>query len=444
MSYEQLTAQEKEIIKQAIIEHGNITRAVKALNCKYNKHIVRNVVEKDLGLKVRKGCKKLILDNLDNNCCDVYEFDESNNKACLTVRSTIRDLDGVLQAANIDLDIWEVERYVVNKWDNACKLKSADGEYIQATELWQVKVWLRRRNDLQKYNAILSLINKINEYAIEYDVKPRNNGEYLLEISLFDVHFGKLAWSREVGEDYDLKVAEYLYSSAIEGLLSMAKTFVINNILLPIGQDFFHVNDPSYLTPKGGNKLDADNRLAKIFETGYISVIRAIDRCIQVAPVEVIWVPGNHDPETSLYLCHVIKAWYNKCDAVTVDVEPKTRKYKEYGVNLIGFTHGDEEPQHNLPSIMASEAPQAWANTLFREWHIGHKHKKAESRYLAGDTFDGVVVRTIPSLSGLDAWHYRRGYINPRRAAEAYLWHRDTGYAGHFSANVINGKVCCG
>jgi hypothetical protein len=33
-----------------------------------------------------------------------------------------------------------------------------------------------------------------------------------------------------------------------------------------------------------------------------------------------------------------------------------------------------------------------------------------------------------------------RGYVKGQRAAEAYLWSFETGYAGHFSSNVLPKK----
>jgi len=84
---------------------------------------------------------------------------------------------------------------------------------------------------------------------------------------------------------------------------------------------------------------------------------------------------------------------------------------------------------------MASEAPDAWAKSKHREIHVGHFHKRKQTQYLAGDTFGGVTVRVLPSLSGTDAWHFSKGYVKGLRAAEAYLWSKRGGYTGHLSAN---------
>jgi hypothetical protein len=112
------------------------------------------------------------------------------------------------------------------------------------------------------------------------------------------------------------------------------------------------------------------------------------------------------------------------------------RKYVSYGINLLGFTHGNEEKHGDLPTLMAQEAAGLWREDQHREWHLGHYHKKKQLTHNPQDTQGGTRVQVLPSLSGTDAWHYRKGYVKTLRAAEAYLWNYTNGYSGHFSVNV--------
>jgi hypothetical protein len=52
------------------------------------------------------------------------------------------------------------------------------------------------------------------------------------------------------------------------------------------------------------------------------------------------------------------------------------------------------------------------------------------------ETYNGVVIRVLPSLSGLDFWHYQQGYSPRYRAAEAHLWSKESGYVGHLLSSV--------
>ena len=89
---------------------------------------------------------------------------------------------------------------------------------------------------------------------------------------------------------------------------------------------------------------------------------------------------------------------------------------------------------------MAQEARADWAETMHREWHLGHFHKSKETRYTAGDAFNGVRVRVLPSLCAADAWHAQMGYVGEQRAAEGYPWSFSDGYIGHFSAGARRGS----
>jgi len=363
------------------------------------------------------------------------EVTTEGDSCVLTAKSkTIRTLEDALTESNTDLSVWEVERHVINKWDCVAKIVNSREEELQAAELWQVKVWLRRiKPEIRAFDAVLE---NLKNHAPKYPkITKKVTGQHCLEIALYDAHFGKLAWGAETGTDYDLEIQSTVYQNAVEDLLALTSGFKIERILFPIGQDFFHINNPQNTTARG-TPQDVDGRLQKVFEVAYRAVIKAIDYCAAVAPIEIIYVPGNHDPDTSFYLCFALGALYSHCEQVTVDHSPKWRKYRQYGTCLLGLTHGNEEAHNSLPTIMADEVPEMWAATEHREIHLGHFHKKKEVRFLAGDSYGSVRVRVIPSLTGTDAWHYRKGFVKGLRAAEAYLWHKELGYRGYFSTGI--------
>jgi len=67
--------------------------------------------------------------------------DEHHNTATLESRSfRITTLEQLLEACNVDLSVWRVSRYIVNKWEVGTKTPSG-GVRI---ELFQVKAWLVR------------------------------------------------------------------------------------------------------------------------------------------------------------------------------------------------------------------------------------------------------------------------------------------------------------
>ena len=343
--------------------------------------------------------------------------------AQITVVSTrIATLDEALAYADVDLTVWEVDRFTINSWEVTLKV---DDKPRQVTN-HQIKAWLKRRLIDPLQTALESLADRLRTYQPRR-LKPlaANKGGHLLEICLFDHHFGMLAWHSETGEDYDTRIAERIYRDAVSDLL--ARGGRPEKILFPVGQDFFHINNPYSQTPRGGNQLDVDGRMAKVFEVGMLAVVDAIEACLQVAPVEVLWVPGNHDPETSYYLVQVLAARFHGDDRVEVDTSPAVRKLYPWGLCAIGYTHGDEEPVKELPRIFGDEFPADWARARYKEIHIGHTHRGREMQFATADTIGSTVLRTIPSLCGVDAWHYRKGYVGRVRTAQAFVWDRTGG-----------------
>lgn len=371
---------------------------------------------------------------------DQIKHTESGDEGTLeSVRSErIKTLDQLLAEADVDLTTWTVERYTVNKWEVGAK--DADGK-LTVAPLFQVKAYLKRNREAVNLLALRDqVIEEMAAHAPQYPAFPAvqvGSDPHMLEISAFDLHFGKLAWAEEVdGENYDSKIADKVLDRAVEELVRKARGFDIEKILFPVGNDLLHADTPEGTTTRG-TRQDVDTRPLAMFCRARDAMVRTIDRLMEVAPVHVIVVPGNHDRENALRLGVVLDAWYRNTDRVEVDAAPTLRKYVTYGINLLGFTHGSEEKHRDLPLIMAQERPVEWANSLHREWHTGHLHLRRETRYNAGDTHGGVVVRVIPSLAGTDAWHFSRGYTKGQRAAEAYLWSRHGGYGGHFSANIL-------
>lgn len=343
--------------------------------------------------------------------------------------SRLETADDCLRRAGVDLDIWEIDRVVSGGWDVTLKIKEGGGDKVVTKQNQQIKVWLRRKVPKSIEDATGALLKRFSKYRPKYPKlsRTRPKDPHLLEISVFDHHFGKLAWAKETGTDWDLPIAERVYLEAVEDLVARSMGFEIEQIIFPLGQDFFHIDSASRETIHGTSMEDVDGRYAKIFEAGVMACVQAIEGMIPIAPVKVLWVPGNHDRTSSWHLVSQLRAWFRDCRDVVVDPSPKARKYHRYGINLIGFAHGDEEKHHDLPLIMAGEVPEDWAQTVHREIHVGHWHKRKETRFNAGDSHVGVTVRVIPSLTGTDYWHYIKGYVGGQRTAEAYVWSKDRG-----------------
>lgn len=374
-----------------------------------------------------------------------FKHTESENVATVeyVVGRRIRTLEDAIAYAEVDTTVWRVKRWSCTAWEVGMKLRTFDdrgkvrGETPVVNGLWRISIELERVLPKLLLDATEAIFERMKGHAPSYPtLKPRQQPArpHLLEIDLWDCHFGKLAWEPEVGQNYDLKIADRIFRNAVDDLLDLSAGFEIDRVCLPIGNDFFHIDNRNGTTT-AGTPQDVDGRYAKIYETGFAAVVWAVERLMAVANVDVLWIPGNHDTTISYHLAHGLKTWFRNTEAVQVDCSPKHRKYLRYGTCLLGYTHGDKEKVQGLPTLMATEDREAWGETTCHEWRIGHTHKSKQITTVPVDTHDGVVIRTMRSLSAIDAWHYSKGYGGPR-SAEAYLLSREHGYVGHFVANA--------
>ena len=257
---------------------------------------------------------------------------------------------------------------------------------------------------------------------------------HLLEISIPDLHVGKMSWDKETGEDYDIEIACKRYREAVMSLATRTDAAFIERILLPIGNDLLNV-DNKMNTTTAGTPQSSDSRFGKIFRTVKNLMVETIDALSAIAPVDVLIVPGNHDEATMFTLGELLDVWYKDSIQVKIYNSPKLRKYYEYGQNMIMFTHGDKEKHAELGQIAAHEEAQMWGRTKYREVHLGHYHRSKTISYTTGDEYPGFKIRILPSLCGSDAWHYAQGYMSAK-AAKAFVWQKDQGLITEHTYNL--------
>lgn len=245
------------------------------------------------------------------------------------------------------------------------------------------------------------------------------NDDLLAVYPMGDPHLGMLAWSDEVGEDFDLKIAERHLYSAVDHLVGLApasrRALIIN------AGDFFHSDNSSNRTARSGNALDVDSRWSKILGLGVSLMCRCIDRALEKhEEVEVITEIGNHDDHTAIMLAVCLAHHYRDNPRVHINKSPAKFHWYEFGLNLIGTTHGDTVKPQDLPGIMAADMPEAWGRTKFRHWYCGHIHHIQIKEYA------GCVVESLRTLAGRDAWHHAAGY-RAGRSMFCDVWHRTRG-----------------
>lgn len=363
----------------------------------------------------------------------------------------IKSVEDLLDACEVDQEIWQVKDYLVNKWD----VTSWRHGYAKTVENFQVKARLERIPELHKAKVAAKIFQEMTENYTppKFGELPRtapelsdlSNENNLLEISIFDLHLGKLGWAGETGENFDSKIAAKRFMYSIKTLIYRAMGFKLSKVLFLVGQDFFN-SDNKENTTSNGTPQDEDLRWQKTFDVGCRLLVDGITLLKEIGiPIEVLVVPGNHDFERSFYVGKFLEGWFNSDHQVVVNNGASPRKYFVHGEVLLGFTHGRDEKQDSLPLLMASdkESKPHWSNTTYHEWHLGHVHRKKNFKYTVLDKNKivdedlGVTVRYLSSLTGTEEWHHKKGFIGQIKAAEAFVWNDKSGLIAHLNSNLL-------
>ena len=376
-----------------------------------------------------------------------------------THASSLKDQEDILteflKSKNVNLDVWHAERFKIGESTVSAKYRDQDiqwtedgrmiGKAVRKNE-WQtvknysIKATLVRRKTDHAKKAIEALIAKAPVIIIPDAPIMKARSGVAHEMSIFDAHFGKLAHFAEIGRDsIDLKTVSQDYDHVIDQNLSWASPFKPEKIFFIVGQDLFHTDNNMSKTTRGDHVLDVDSRLAKIFDTVFESVTKAIMKCRKLAPVEVLHVRGNHDEHASYYLCLVLNQFFKNDKHVTFDITDKMtgqrgRKARLWGNLLVGFTHRIVGRQATWANELAQEFPDLWGKSRHREWHFGDKHKKEVTKITPVSTAGGVVLRQLTALSNIDKWHYENLYTDAVPGGESFLWSKDNGVFANFIA----------
>lgn len=305
-----------------------------------------------------------------------------------------------------------------------CKKKS-----IETNPELQKEILLK---EFKSYES--SVLESFNYFTSSLMQERKNTGDCLLELSLPDIHVGKLSHRDETGEDYDIKIAVERYKTAIRELLATSNLSSIGRIILPIGNDLLHVNSEDNMTV-AGTPQDCDSRFHKMVQAAKIMLIDVITGLSAIAPVDVIVIKGNHDATATFMLGEILDAFFHNNPLVQINNSPSWRKYYKFGLNSFLYSHGDKEKHNDLGLIFATEESQLWAETKFRFAKLGHLHKTKTTNYVATNTGIGFQVQILPSLSATDEWHSGKGYIGLKQA-KGFLYHPTKGEIAQYTYTV--------
>ncbi len=250
--------------------------------------------------------------------------------------------------------------------------------------------------------------------------KPAGTVEALCNVyTLTDSHVGMLAWHKEGGADWDLKIAERTLTAAFEHMVNSAPPAAVG-LIAQLG-DFLHSDGMLPVTPTSGHVLDQDGRFSKIVAAAVRVLRRIVDFSLERHErVVVLMAEGNHDLASSIWLRAMFRALYeNEPRVEVIDSELPYYVY-QHGDTMLAFHHGHMKKNDQLPLLFAAQFPKTWGATTRRYCHTGHWHHADEKEH------SGMTVIQHPTLAARDAYAARGGWLS-ERAAVAISYHDQFG-----------------
>lgn len=242
-------------------------------------------------------------------------------------------------------------------------------------------------------------------------------------INVGDAHIGMLSHAAEVGENFDIRIAERELVAGVCQLIDEAP--YSDRIVVNDCGDATHYETFAAVTEASGNVLDYDSRYPKMIRA-YSRIMRSIvDRALTRAQcVDVIINQGNHSRSNDIWMAEMLRVAYGHTGRVNVlDNDGVFIAYR-MGNTLVMTHHGDKCKPSALAGVMANDFAQDWGETEHHYIDTGHVHTNT-----VRVECNGAVIESFNVLATNDRWAHDNGYRS-RRAVTMVLRSRRHGEVG--------------
>ncbi len=223
-------------------------------------------------------------------------------------------------------------------------------------------------------------------------------------IQIGDAHLGMLAHAAEVGENFDVRIAEREIIGAINLVIDempACERCVVNDL-----GDFTHYENFTATTEASGHALDFDSRFPKMIKA-YARIMRAIvERALTKAQVvDVIVNQGNHSRTNDIWMAVLLRTVYEGNERVNVLDNDSVFIGYRMGRTLVMTHHSDKCPPGRLRTVMTADFRKDFGETDFHYIDIGHIHHRSVSVDEAG-----ISIESWNHLAATDKWAHEAGY----------------------------------
>lgn len=298
------------------------------------------------------------------------------------------DSEAILEAHGFNIDEFELVNAKNSIWNQS----------IDKT-LYSSKITVKPKSVKFDINKLIEKLN--NDIKVNTTLYNHNDGENMLVIPYFDMHFGIASL------DYYLPV--------LNKTLHKIKSKTWNKILLISGQDALHNDNFKGQTSNGTiiDKVDMEKAWSDLF-TFYSHILD--EAILNSNSVDVVFSNGNHDQAMGWALTKALEVKYPQ-----INFDSKMKQFKAYvwGNIFLSITHGDKANQQRTVKAILAEYGKLMTKSSTREVLTGHVHHQKTH-----DDF-GIVYRTLGSGVPSDDYHKDNAFVGAMKQFQMLEYNTD-------------------
>lgn len=246
--------------------------------------------------------------------------------------------------------------------------------------------------------------------SISRKSKDINYGQALV-IPMADLHYGERTGAISTGSEHNCEDSINGYWQIINDIIDRVSDIHFKQIYFTIGGDMLNCDNKQGTTTRGTHQ-DNDGDIEQFIIDMTNNILSTVELLRTIAPVHIIYVPGNHDELVSFGIANVLRVYYKFFEDVTVDYSQIPRKYATFGNTLLGFAH--KLNTKNINNVLQMDVREEIGKTTNTVYFLQHYHKE-----FAVDE-GGTDIRILPTISPLSRWAFGEGFVS-RQKCQSFI-----------------------
>lgn len=362
-------------------------------------------ISEDKVMELLKELKKSQPDNdfLAGITASDEDVSKGKKEVIFNTKTEITNLEELIKGCNIDVSIWNIDRYVQNYWGSG------------NSPHWQVKAWLSKKKEEHLFqDSFVKFLDSYKPSSPKIKLKQRTDSlkNACLIINKQDAHYNKY----DIDGENDI---EERFEKVIDKTLIILNQAALSNNLSEIhyiiGSDEFN-SEFTNATTKGTPQKNI-HTYHDSFELICDHEVEMINKLLYYGEqVNVTYVAGNHDEFVGWHLVNWLATYFRNEDRVIFDCSPSYRKYLSYGNSAVMFNHGDAIKPSKLASIFPIEYKEEWSNHNNFYIFTGDKHHQLS------EDFNGITFYQLPAFSTAKGlWEDKNGHVGAKPEMTGFL-----------------------